>query len=139
MEADPNYGLAYWYSGLAYEQKGMYEDALRELRRAKQLLPENAVIDSDVGHLYAVAGRRREAAAVLAELEGKRVRKYVSSFEFALIHAGLGEQEESVSAMEQAYQERSDMLVYLGVDPRLDPLRRDPRFKQLLQRIAVPQ
>src|SRR5260370_15854613 len=72
VEADPNCGLAHWYSGVAYEQKGMYDDALRELRMARQLLPENAVIDSDIGHLYAVAGRRREAAAVLAELERKR-------------------------------------------------------------------
>ncbi len=139
VEADPNYGLAYWYSGLAYEQKGMYDDALREMRRAKELLPENAVIDSDIGHLHAVAGRRREATAILAELERKSARSYVSSFELALIHVGLGEKEKSLSEMEQAYRERSDMLVYLGVDPRLDSLRSDPRFRELLRRIAIPQ
>ncbi len=74
LEADPNYGLAYWYTGLAYEQKGMYEDALREMRRAKELQPDNAAIDSAIGHVYAVAGWRREAAAVLAELERRPIK-----------------------------------------------------------------
>jgi TolB-like protein/DNA-binding winged helix-turn-helix (wHTH) protein/Tfp pilus assembly protein PilF len=139
VEADPNYGLAHWYSGLAYEQKGMYADALREMKRAKELLPENAIIDSDIGHLYAVAGRRREATAILTQLQDKSARSYVSSFELALIHAGLGEKEKSLSEMEQAYRERSDMLVYLGVDRRLDALRPDPRFGELLRRIAIPR
>jgi tetratricopeptide (TPR) repeat protein len=139
VEADPNYGLAHWYSGLAYEQKGMYDDALREMKRAKELLPENNVIDSDVGHLYAAAGRRRESETILAELERKRARSYVSSFELALIHLGLGDNEKALSEMEQAYKERSDMLVYLSVDPRLDALRPDARFRALLQRIAIPQ
>jgi serine/threonine-protein kinase len=63
----------------------------------------------------------------------------VSSFELALIHLGLGDNEKALSEMEQAYKERSDMLVYLSVDPRLDALRPDARFRALLQRIAIPQ
>lgn len=136
LEIDPNYGLTHWYSGLVYEQKGMYEDALREIKKAKELLPQNAVIDSDAGHLYAVSGHRREASAMLAELTRKATRSYVSSFELALIHAGLGEKDKSLSEMEKAYEERSDMLVYLGVEPRLDGLRSDARFRELLRRIA---
>ncbi len=57
----------------------------------------------------------------------------------ALINAGLNEKEKALSEMEQAYRERSDMLVYLGVDPRLDGLRSDPRFRELLRRIAIPK
>src|SRR5260370_36679808 len=73
VEADPNCGLAYWYSGLAYEQKGMYDDALREMRRARQLLPENVVIESDIGHLYAVAGRVGEGVPSVSRIEGTAV------------------------------------------------------------------
>ena len=109
------------------------------MKRAKELLPQDAVIDSDIGHLYAAAGRRREAEAILAELERKRARSYVSSFELALIHAGLGDRTKALAEIEQAYNERSDMLVYLGVDPRLDGLRSEPRFRELLRRMAIPQ
>lgn len=140
METDPNYGLAYFIGtpGWHTSRRESMVTRCERLKRAKELLPENAVIDSDIGRLYAVSGHHREARAILAELDRKRFRSYVSSFELALIHAGLGEKDKALSEMERAFQERSDMLVYLGVDPRLDGLRSEPRFGELLRRIAIP-
>ncbi len=109
----------------------MYADALRELRRAKQLLPANTVIDSDLGHVYAMAGKHAEARGILAGLERGAGQSYVSSFELALVYLGLGERDKAFERLEQAYRERSDMLVYLRVDPRLDAVRQMHPSKSL--------
>jgi tetratricopeptide (TPR) repeat protein len=61
LELDPSYALAHWYRGLAYEQEGMYPDALSELATTRNLLPRNLAVQSDVGHVYAVSGRAGEA------------------------------------------------------------------------------
>ncbi len=138
LELYPNLALGYWYGGLAYEQKGMYDDAIREMGKCRQLLPGNMVVYSDIGHAYAMAGNRAGADRVLAELKQLRKRVYVSPFGVALILVGLGQKDQAFASLEEAYQERSDMLVYLNVDPRLDPIRPDPRFIALLKKIGTP-
>jgi TolB-like protein/DNA-binding winged helix-turn-helix (wHTH) protein/Flp pilus assembly protein TadD len=139
LELDPNYGLAYWYRGLAYEQRGMYAEAIRELRKGSELLEGNTVIYSDLGHAYAMAGNRGGATSILAELKQLRTRTYVSHFGIALLCIGLGLKDQAFASLEQAYRERSDMLIYLNVDPRLDPLRSDPRFTALAHEIGIPK
>lgn len=139
LELDPNYGLAHWYRGLAFEQKGMYDDAIREMTRARELHPGNSVISSDIGHAYAAAGNRRAAATILGELRPNRLMTYVSPFQIALIHIGLGNRDQAFAALEDAYREHSDMLVYLRVEPRLDPIRSDARYARLARRIGIPE
>ena len=82
-------------------------------------------------------GRRqdRAGAAVLATLGG-RGTKYVPSYWFALVHAGLGEHDQALRYLERAYEERSTVLAYLLIDPRLAPLKDDPRFLALAQRLG---
>lgn len=65
--------------------------------------------------------------------------RYVSSLYNATIHLGLGENSMALDGADQAYKERNDRLLYLGVDPIADPLRSDPRFRTLLRRIGLPQ
>jgi serine/threonine-protein kinase len=139
IELDPNYGLAYWYRGLAYEQQSRFADAAREMQRAAALLPGNAVVAADLGHLHAVAGDRRAAELALQELERASARKYVSPFGMALIHTGLGDRDRAFASLQRALRERSDLLVYLVVDPRLDALREDSRFVDLVRRVGVPR
>src|SRR5438094_4296372 len=128
IELVPNYGLAFWYSGWAYEQKGLYSDALRDLQRAKELLKTNVSVDADIGHLYAVSGNRAGAERVLRDLKELSTKKYVNAFEIALIYVGSGDKDNAFEWLDKAYQQRSDMLVYLNVDPRLDVIRHEPRF-----------
>ena len=63
----------------------------------------------------------------------------MSSYQFALIYLGLGQNERTFAALEEAYRERSTLLGYLKMDPRFDPLRSDPRFQSLLSRIHLPE
>jgi serine/threonine protein kinase/tetratricopeptide (TPR) repeat protein len=139
IELDPHHGLAYWYRGWDYEQKGMYADALREMRKGQELLKGNMIVEGDIGHLYAISGKKAEAERVIHELEQLSAHRYINPFEIALIYIGLGDKNQAFHWLENAYRERSDMLVYLKVDPRLDPIRSDSRFADLVRKVGIPQ
>jgi serine/threonine-protein kinase len=138
LEMDPNYGLAHWYLGLAYAQKGKYPEAEEEMRKAKELLTDNMAVEADTGYVYALSGKKDEALKVIDELKELSKRKYVSSYNVAMIYIGLKEKDRAFEWLENAYQERSDLLVYLKVEPRLDSLRSDPRFADLVRRVGLP-
>ena len=137
LQLEPNYGLTHWYLGMAYEQKANYQQALLELQKAKDLLRENVGVEADIGYAYAVSGSKLKAQKVIDEFEELSGQRYVSSYHNALIYTGLGEKDRAFESLEKAYEERSDLLVYLNVEPRLDSLRADPRFTGLLRRIGL--
>jgi tetratricopeptide (TPR) repeat protein len=137
LELEPNYGLTHWYLGMTYVQKANYEKALLELQKSKDLLSENVGVEADIGYCYAVQGSRLKAETVIDDLEDLSRRRYVSSYLTALIYTGLGEKDLALEWLEKAYEERSDLLVYLKVEPRLDSLRSDPHFNELLHRMAL--
>ena len=138
LELEPSYALAHWYRGLAYEEKKMYPEALRELTKTKDLLPGNLAVQSDIGHVYAVSGNKSEAEKTIARLKQESTRTYVNLYELALIYIGLGQDDQAFDWLEKAYRERSDQLIYLKVDPRLDPIRSDSRFADLVRRVGIP-
>jgi len=108
-----------------------------ELGRALELLGGNVLVQADLGHLFAISGKRDRAREVIENLRNLSERRYVPAFHIALVLVGLGETDQALEWLEKAYQERSDLLVYLRVDPRLDPLRGDPRFADLLRRVGL--
>jgi TolB-like protein/class 3 adenylate cyclase/Tfp pilus assembly protein PilF len=139
LDLDSSYGLTHWYLGVAYTEKGNYADALIELRKGKTLLRGNVGVQADIGYAYAVSGNKAQARRVITQLNALSQRRYVSSYHTGLIYAGLQEINQAFDWLERAYRERSDLLVYLAVEPRLDPLRADRRFGKLLQRIGLQQ
>lgn len=138
LELEADYGMAYWYRGLSYEQMGMYVDALSEMRRAQEYLKGNLNVDADIGRVCALSGRRSEANRAIARLKKESARRYVNPYQIALICVGLGQNDQTFEWLNEAYRERSDMLVYLKVDPRLNPIRSDSRFSELAERIGIP-
>ena len=72
---------------------------------------------------------------MLDTLQARATRSYVPAYWFALLHAGLGEREQAMTYLERAYQERSTVLAYLRLDPRLAPLHELPRFQALVKRL----
>lgn len=138
LELDPKFPTAHWGLGLSYQQKGMMNESLRALEKARELSPRSVNTLASLGNAYAVAGDRSKARAILEELQRQAKQKYVSAFQMALIHVGLGENEEALRWLEQAYEERATLLTYVGRDPRFDPLRDDPRFRHLIRRIRLP-
>jgi serine/threonine protein kinase/Tfp pilus assembly protein PilF len=136
LKDHPDFGTAQWGLGLAYEQKGLYEQALVELEKAAQKRRTNAL--ASLGHLYGVMGRKKEARDILLELEKRAGQESVSPYQLVLVHIGLGNTEAAVAGLQQAYREHATLLSYLKMDPRLDPLRDDLRFQDLLRRMNFP-
>ena len=138
LEIDPNYGLTHWYLGQAYALKGMYAESETELRKAKYLLQQNVAVEADIGYAYAASGKGGEAKKAIDELKQSSKQRYVSPYYIALIHTGLGEKDLAFEWLENGYKERSDLLIYLKVDSRLDSLRSDARFAELVRRVGLP-
>jgi TolB-like protein/tetratricopeptide (TPR) repeat protein len=136
LRVQPDFAVAHWNLGLALTQLGSFDEAIAELQKAVQLGNGNPVFLATLGHTYGVAGRRGDALRVLGELSALAEQRYVSPAEFVFVHVGLGQKEEAFEALGRAYAQRSDMFVNLRVDPRLDPLRSDPRFQDLLRRMG---
>jgi hypothetical protein len=74
---------------------------------------------------------------VLDRLKGAAERRFISPYSIAVIHTGLGDKEQAFAWLNRAYEERDNWLIYLKVEPRLDPLRSDVRFADLLRRVGL--
>jgi Flp pilus assembly protein TadD len=120
-------------------QKGMNEAAIAEFSKAvaKSGDGRRPVMEAALGHAYAAAGRRVEAQRTIEGLKMAAERRYISPYSIAVIYLGLGDKEQAFAWLNRAYQERDNWLIYLNVEPRLDPLRSDPRFTDLLRRVGL--
>ena len=137
LDMDANFGFAHWHAGKTYLQKGQFTEAVASLRQALNLIGGTPPFISFLGHAYARAGKHREARQMLTQLQRLSNKQYVSSYFLAIIHLGLGEIDETFAWLEQAYEERSGFLAFIGVEPMLDDLRGEERFAMLLKQIGL--
>jgi serine/threonine-protein kinase len=136
-ELDPNFYVAYWGLGLCLEQRGDAPGAIAQFEKAVALKEGDLNMLAGLGHGYALAGRRGDALRILDRLAGLAKQRYVPSYYAATVHVALGDPATALDLLEQSYGERSTLLGYLKMDPRLDPLRPQPRFQALLSRIGL--
>ncbi|MGB7926060.1 MAG: winged helix-turn-helix domain-containing protein [Pyrinomonadaceae bacterium] len=137
LEIDPSFHFAVFFAARCHVQKGEFDEAIAESRRAVALSGGSALTVAGLGYAYAAAGRKGEAREVLRDLTSRSGRRYVSSYLIATLYAGLGENDRALTWLEKAYEERDYLLVMLRIDPRLDGLRADPRFTDLLRRVGL--
>lgn len=116
----------------------MFVEAVAEYEKARAL-DDSAVITASLAHDLAASGKRSEAHKLLDELNSLLQSRYVSAYDLALVQMGLGDKDRAFQLLEKAYQERSSALSWLKVDARLDRLRSDPRFRDLIRRVGLPQ
>ncbi len=139
LEMDPNFYRAHWLLGLAYQQKGMSEQAIDELQKAIALSGRTPTTVAGLGYVYARAGKRDQARKVLSQLAELSKRRYVPSLEVAVVYSALAEKDRAIAWLEKGYEEHAGWMPRLKVDPRLDDLRSDPRFQDLVRRVGLPQ
>ena len=102
--------------------------------------PSNQLMLQVAGYAYAKMGRREEAEAVINKFKEIRKTQHVMTFFIATTYAGLGEEEKAFAELETAFQERDwRMSVLMKTEPMLSPLRDDPRYKDLLKRMGLPE
>ena len=138
IDLDPNFVLAHLVLGQTYEQKGQFDMAIAELKKAASISPNSPLMLGALGHAYAVASDTADAEKLRDDLIRRSNQQYVSPFYVALILTGLKENEKALDWLDKAYQDRSNPLIFLKVDPELDPLRSSPRFQDLQRRIGLP-
>jgi tetratricopeptide (TPR) repeat protein len=137
IDLDADYAYSYLDIGSAYLELGDPESALQWLQRGQGL--ENSVRSYDAMIVRALAplGRREEADEILHRLEDESRQHYVRSEILAMGYAAVGDRDRAFGGLERAFQVRSAGLIYLHVDPGYKPLRADPRFGQLVERIGL--
>ena len=139
IEKNPEYQQPYAWLALAYEQKGEWPKAIATMEKCVELDGFGADGLAQLGHMYAVAGRSGDARRMLQRVTDISRRRYVTAWDFALLHAGLGERDESLHWLEKVEEDRSEMFVLINVDPRFDALRSDPRFAAVLRSAGLRQ
>jgi TolB-like protein/Tfp pilus assembly protein PilF len=131
---DQEFPSAQYILGLAYEQKGRFDEARAALERSLAGSRGNPSGPASLGHLFGITGQREEALGMLEQLKVLSSRGYVAPFWHSIVYAGLGEVDAAIGHLERSYAESDVWLVWLNTEPRLDSLRADPRFQQLLRR-----
>ncbi len=138
LDLDPNSWPTYEMLGHAYAQQSRFPEAIAALQKAREIEDQISVPLAALGHAYAVSGRRAEARQALDELLARSMRRQVPAYTIAAIYAGLGDKDQAFAWLEKAYADRSWYLTSLKVDPKLDSLRSDSRFKDLVRRVGLP-
>jgi tetratricopeptide (TPR) repeat protein len=136
---EPNEWLEQYFLGIGYEGVGRQQEAIREYQKSIEMSGGDQDPTAALAHTYGVVGRRAEAEKILHDLERKSKTSYVSSYMIATICAGLGDEDKAFESLEKADRDQSwDITRQMKSDLRLDNLRSDPRFQDLMRRVGIP-
>lgn len=140
IDLEPSYFYAHTFLGRAYLQAGKKQEALKSFERAYELESENSENLANLAYAQGVTGNKVEAQRAVDRLLEKSKNEYVAPYYIAIAYAGLGENEDAFKWLERAYEDKSDSLIlYLTADPQMDGIRSDPRYKDLLRRMNLPE
>src|SRR5438094_5411863 len=137
IEMDAHYPPAHLELARVYEHREMYDDALAEFAKARELSRDNPESLASLAHCYAVSGATADAQKLLLELTEMSECRYVSSYDLALIHHGLGQKEECFEWLNRAYEIHDGWVIYITVDPRWQSLRGDARFSRIVRLVGL--
>jgi tetratricopeptide (TPR) repeat protein len=134
LELNANFWPAHLFLGWVYEQQGLFTEALAILKQCNSL-DDNPRTRAFLGVTYALAGQDSEAEKIVARLIDERERHHVPGYYIAIIYAALRNNDLAFRWFEKACADRSEWLAWIGVEPRLDLLHNDQRFRSLLTKI----
>jgi len=133
---EPESPSAQYILGLVYEQKGRFVEARAALERSLAGSQGHPSGPASLGHLFGITGCREEALRMLDQLNQLAARGYVAPFWHSIVYAGLDDRDAAIEHLERSYAQSDVWLVWINTEPRLDSLRSDPRFQQLLRRVG---
>jgi TolB-like protein/Tfp pilus assembly protein PilF len=139
LEMSPGFPPARLWLGRTYQEQGQYDDANAEFGGVEDRIRDWPVSIAARGYVAGVAGRSGQALEALSELEQLSGRRFVTSYGVALVHAGLGQNDAAIVSLNKAFDEKSNWLVWLRLDPRWNKLRSDPRFAEFVSRMGFPR
>jgi eukaryotic-like serine/threonine-protein kinase len=137
LELDPNYPVAHWILGLVYRNMDRFEMAIVEGEKAVATSGGSPLMQAALAQTFGKANKTKEAKEILERLTTLAKEQYISPYFLAGIHSGIGENDQALEYLERAHEEKSHWLIYLHLDPGMDNLRGESRFKDLLRRIGL--
>ena len=137
LKSNPGFGHAHWSLGRVLLEQGRNEEALKCFEDAANIMGQIPSAVAETGYCHARMGRPDLAHDALAHLHWLAEQGWVSPLSSALIYAGLGEQNEAMKCLEDAYRKRIRQLVWVNVDPRYDTLRDRPEFGRLIAGLGL--
>jgi serine/threonine-protein kinase len=139
LEQEPDNARIWLILGRAYVATGRYEEAFDAFRQAERVPGLTARKLTYVGHAYAVAGQQRQAAEMLRRVDSLARHEHVLPTNRAMLELALGYRDRALERLERAERERELDIVPFQLDERLDPLRADPRFRRIVERMGLPE
>jgi Flp pilus assembly protein TadD len=136
LRLEPNFYVFHVFLGLVREQRGDHAGAVSSLEKAVSLDVNNDDL-SQLAYVYGRAGRRRDAERVIGQLLARAKQGFVPGSNLAIAYSGLGARDDAFRWLDRAIEDHSEFLIMLKVDPMFDPLRSDPRYEGVLQRVGL--
>jgi serine/threonine protein kinase/tetratricopeptide (TPR) repeat protein len=137
IELDPRFDGAHTDLARSLEALGRFDEAREAYETGRRLAGGIAGPTFGLAHLEAAAGNEAEARRILAELTTARGTRVVSAWGIAAVHASLGDVDEAFHWLETAITEKASGLMWLRMHPRLDPIRNDPRYWPMVERVGL--
>jgi len=137
IDLDPNFWAAHQTLGIVLVKQGRYDEALAEAQKSTQLANRSNASLALLGHVYARLGRRSETDAIIKELEKRYAAKAADGRDLAVVYAGFDDKDKTFAWLEKAFADHSVMLAFLKLEPLLELLQSDPRWKDLERRVGI--
>jgi TolB-like protein len=134
---EPNSPWPSFFGGLGYELQSEFDSAAEQFRQARARAPALTYTAAALAHVLGSKGAYDEALAVLDDFDRIAITRYVPAYDRAIVYIGVGDIDHAFEWLDKTFDERSGWLAYLQVEPRLDPIRSDPRFGTLCQRVGL--
>jgi adenylate cyclase len=122
---------------MCHSIKAQYPEAIREYQTARTMNPESTPALTGLGVAYAKSGNRLEALKTVHSMETMARQTYVSPVYIGLIYGALGDRDKEFSLYEKGYDDQSEWLLWLTLDPLFDDVRPNPRFQALIRRVGL--
>ena len=138
IDLDPNFWAAHQTLGITLFKQGRIAEALVEAEKSTQLSNRSNASLALLGHVYAKLGRRSEADSLIKELEKRFTEKSADGRDLAVLYAGF-DKEKAFFWLQKAFEDHSVFMVFLKLEPMMDPLHTDPRWSDLERRVGASQ
>lgn len=135
VDMNADFWLPHLFMSRAYLAKGMLRESVESASRANSIAGANAESLALVGYGVAKSGDKEEARRILAELEQRASTTYVPAYDLAVLNVGLGDNSRALALLETSYNRHEPLMVFIGIEPKWDVLRQEPRFIELMKKM----